>query len=65
MVHRKDGQTHKKFSLMGLPEYTRELMTGAYVRVCFRCHKSVHWCMEHLNLTWEDIKELRIGTQVA
>jgi len=55
VTHRKDGQPHKPFHMMGRAEYKIHLESGEYARVCFHCHKGVHWAMKHLSLTWEEI----------
>lgn len=26
-----------------------------FVRLCGFCHQKIHWCMKHLNMTWEEI----------
>lgn len=28
------------------------------VRLCYACHKGVHWAMKYLNMTWEDIVKI-------
>lgn len=28
-----------------------------YVRLCYKCHKAVHWCMDNLSLNWEKIED--------
>ena len=58
VAHRKDGQAHKRFECMGENEHRAEFVSGKYIRLCFRCHKSVHWCMEYLGLGWEEIIDL-------
>jgi hypothetical protein len=29
---------------------------SSWVRLCYPCHKSVHWCMEHLEMRWVEIE---------
>lgn len=58
--HRKDGQSHKPFNSMGQAEFRQHVESGEYVRVCYRCHKSVHWAMECLGLDWERISGLAL-----
>jgi hypothetical protein len=58
IAHRKDGSAHKRFESMGEKEHRIEMESGAYVRLCFKCHKAVHWCMNHLGLDWNQIVEL-------
>lgn len=59
-IHRIDGQKHEIF--IDMPQYKllEELTNhkNEYVRICYKCHKSVHWCMEYLGLNWEQIKSL-------
>ena len=57
-LHRKDGKPHKYLSNMNLKEL-EEIDTDLYVRLCYYCHKSVHWCMDVLKLAWDDIIEIR------
>lgn len=40
---------------MGEKEHQIEMKSGEFVRLCFRCHKAVHWCMKYLGLSWEQI----------
>lgn len=55
VLHRKDGATHRSFAHMNADEFEREIHSGEYVRLCSRCHKAVHWAMDHLRFTWDDI----------
>ena len=54
-THRKDGRRHKKFSDMGIAWLRQEVTVGNYVRLCYPCHKGVHWAMEYLGMNWEQI----------
>jgi len=56
-IHRKDGTNHKELPQMGLKELKREIEANRdkYVLLCGLCHRSVHWCMKYLGMTWEDI----------
>ncbi|MFH0929457.1 MAG: hypothetical protein V1818_03820 [Candidatus Aenigmatarchaeota archaeon] len=56
--HRKDGKAHKQFCSMSLGAFKNELDKNAdkYVRVCFKCHKAIHWCMDKLKLDWREIE---------
>ncbi|MBR9682210.1 MAG: hypothetical protein GOV02_00910 [Candidatus Aenigmarchaeota archaeon] len=55
--HRKDGKTHKLFSDMSLGALQKEMKNpDKYIRVCFKCHKAVHWCMKKLNMKWREIQ---------
>ncbi len=53
--HRKDGLEHKDFKSMTNKEFEDSLKSGDYVRLCTRCHKTVHWIMKHLNMNWKII----------
>ena len=55
IAHRKDGKPHKKLYELSVKSLEKEISKGQYVRVCFKCHKAIHWCMKHLNMTWEEI----------
>lgn len=57
IIHRKDGQPHKRLSLMSWKELIDvvENHRDEYVRVCGLCHAGVHWCMNVLRMTWDDI----------
>jgi len=56
-AHRKDGKKHS--SLPNLPKRNLiselEQNSDKYVRLCYKCHKSVHWCMKFMGLSWEQI----------
>ena len=56
-AHRKDGESHKELSNINLKEIQEELETDEYILLCYRCHKSVHWCMEKLGVKWKEIKD--------
>jgi len=57
IIHRKDGQKHKVFGVMNMTEIKKEVENHReeYVRVCGICHAGIHWAMEYLGLTWNDI----------
>jgi len=59
-IHRIDGKKHEIFVDMSKEDLMREINEhkNEYVRLCWRCHKSVHWCMEHFGFDWEKIKLL-------
>lgn len=58
-LHRKDGMDHKRISMINNTSLVREMLeSGDYVRLCYACHKSVHWCMEKLSLSWDNIVKL-------
>jgi len=55
-AHRKDGKIHKDLFALGSEERLKnELQSGDYVHLCYRCHKGVHFCMDVLGLSWENI----------
>ncbi len=54
-AHRKDGKPHKEFHALTNEEYKKELDSGEYVHLCYRCHKGVHFCLDILKLTWSEI----------
>lgn len=43
---------------MGLKEL-KTIDNDSYVRLCYYCHKSVHWCMEVLNISWKEISNIQ------
>lgn len=53
--HRKDGRSHKKFAQQGIAWVRAEVTSERYVRLCYPCHKGVHWAMDHLGMSWDDI----------
>lgn len=60
-THRKDGTEHTSLPNMSKKDMISELSKNSneYVRLCYKCHKSVHWCMIYLGLSWEQIAERR------
>jgi len=59
VVHRKDGLKHPKISAMSKKQINRiKEDKDEYIVLCFRCHKSVHWVMNNLKLSWEDMVSL-------
>lgn len=55
IAHRKDGLKHKKFYELKIKNLDLELNSDNYVLICYNCHKGVHWCMNYLNLNWNQI----------
>ena len=74
IIHRKDGKPHKLITDMGkkalktlkYDELNRDIdgRGKIYTRLCKLCHKGVHWAMDKLNLSWDEIQKLRIGYDV-
>ena len=62
-THRKDGKNHIKFSRLSKKELIHELEkhSDEYVRLCYKCHKSVHWSMKYLGLSWKQISDFKIA----
>ena len=62
-IHRKDGKNHIKFSRLSKKELIHELEkhSDEYVRLCYKCHQSVHWCMKYLGLSWKQISNFKIA----
>ena len=54
-THRRDGSSHEKLNIMPYKKFEKEIKSGRYVRVCYACHKSVHWIMKYFMMTWEEI----------
>ncbi len=55
VAHRKNGEAHKAFSTMADAEFEEAMASGEYVRVCYKCHHGIHWAMEFLGLSWEEM----------
>lgn len=54
-IHRKDGKSHKQ----NVNNYKNILKNPEdWTPLCHRCHKGVHFCMDVLKKTWEEIVEL-------
>ncbi len=49
--HKKDNVRHKTWFTVNLALKNPK----EWVRLCYPCHKSVHWCMKHFDMTWENI----------
>jgi hypothetical protein len=62
ICHEKNGDKHQDLHSMGrrqLEEYISN-NEDKYVRICFKCHKAVHWCLKFLRLKWKDIEKIQI-----
>lgn len=54
-MHKTDGIPHPQFSLYRVEDYRKALLSGDFVRLCYSCHKGVHWAMKYLGYTWARI----------
>ena len=52
--HRKDIKNHIPIANLSMRQIEKEKKSN-YVRLCFKCHYGVHWCNNHLKMSWEDI----------
>ena len=52
--HKIDLAEHKKPSNDGFKDVIKNPET--YLRLCYACHKGIHFAIEYLNLSWEYIK---------
>jgi hypothetical protein len=48
-LHEKLGNNHRKKPWVEFAEKER------FVLLCKTCHRSVHWCMTYLDMSWEQI----------
>ena len=57
IIHRKDGQRHPNLSGLSVTALNRIIKQekDKYVRLCYKCHKHVHWCMTYLGMDWNEI----------
>ena len=58
IVHRTDHVSHVDSKDMGQEKFIQHITDGKAVRLCRFCHKSAHWCADHLGLEWEKVTEL-------
>lgn len=54
-THRKDGKPHKRLSCQGIGWIRTEVTAANYARLCYPCHKGVHWVMDFLDMSWDDV----------
>lgn len=56
-THRKDGAKHAALPKMSVEKLKEEIEKNSmkYVLLCYHCHKSVHWCMKVLKMSWKNI----------
>lgn len=52
--HKKDGSKHHELNTI---EVIKQLMTDSnkWVRLCYPCHKSIHWIMKYFRWDWKKI----------
>ena len=53
LLHRKDGVQHKRYSITVQIALKNP---NEWVKLCYPCHKVVHWMMKHFKMTWEEIE---------
>lgn len=51
-LHEKSGKPHNRNCTANKALKNPE----KWARLCYPCHKAVHWNMKHFHMTWEDIK---------
>ncbi len=54
LIHRKDGESHEQRDIWGIEEL-QNLNRDEWVPVCNKHHRYVHWAMDWLYMSWEDI----------
>ena len=57
VIHRKDGTPHNPEQLWN-PETLQNLQSNEWARLCPTCHKSVHWSMKFLSMSWDEIERI-------
>lgn len=50
ICHQKYGKKHNCVNLTYAVNHPEE-----FVRLCYACHKGVHWVMKYFKMTWEGI----------
>ncbi len=53
--HRKDGISHNSNGYMMRKDVLKH--PEEFVRLCYGCHKGIHWVMTYFGLTWGEITE--------
>jgi hypothetical protein len=53
VLHRKDGTPHKEDSSRLIVIAIKN--PEEWGRVCYSCHKGIHWCMKFFGWKWEEI----------
>lgn len=54
VIHRKDGESHEQSDIWDI-EKLQNLKRDEWVPVCNKHHRYVHWAMDWIYMTWEDI----------
>lgn len=58
--HEFRGEKHRKISsITNIDKLKIFLQDGDFVRLCYKCHMGVHWCMRMFDATWEDILAIK------
>jgi hypothetical protein len=55
-LHEKHGNPHLDTDTAGLAIRNPE----NWVRLRYRCHNAVHWCMKYFGMSWEEIRNKAI-----
>ena len=55
VIHKKDGTPHPK-SILSSKKSLLELNPEEWQALCQKHHRYVHWAMNHLGMTWDDIE---------
>ena len=53
ICHKKDGEKHHGYC--GTLFVDAITNPNEFVRVCYGCHKGIHWSMQWFNMSWEQI----------
>lgn len=59
--HEINGHPHVKFTRIGSRQFRALIGTGQFVRLCFICHKHVHWSMKWFGYNWTQICERSVN----
>ncbi len=54
-IHKKDGTEHKRDALWRI-KFLKSLNPEEWVALCIRCHRGVHWMMNELDKTWNNVE---------
>lgn len=56
-AHEIYGNKHLSFWNCTKEELKTMVNSGNFVRVCYTCHKHIHWMMKYLKMRWQEINE--------